>query len=143
MSINRVTISGNIGGDPEIRRTQSGMAILSFRMAVNDRRKNPQSGEWEDYCNWIGVAVFGKRAESLSNLLHKGSKIAVDGKLRYSEWQSDGQKRSKVEIIADDVELLGDKGGSGARKSGEPQQVQEEILDTTGGVYDSDCPFGG
>lgn len=106
MSINRVVITGNLGADPELRKTQSGTGVLSLRLAVNDRRKNPQTGEWGDAVNWVGVTMFGTRAESVANYLHKGSKIGVDGKLRYSEWERDGQKRSTLEVVADDIELL-------------------------------------
>ena len=77
MSINRVVISGNLTRDPELRRTQSGMAILSFGVAVNDRRRNPQTGDWEDYANFIDCTMFGNRGESLSNILTKGMKVAM------------------------------------------------------------------
>ena len=123
MSINRVIISGNLTRDPELRRTQSGMAIMSFGVAVNDRRRNQQTGEWEDYANFVDCTMFGNRAESLSNYLSKGTKVAIEGKLRWSQWERDGQKRSKVEIIADELEFMSRK---------EPQQ--------TTAVYD-DCPF--
>lgn len=107
MSINRVIISGNIGMEPELRRTASGTSILSFSVAVNDRRKNPQSGEWEDYTNWVSCTMFGTRAESVSRFLTKGTKVAVDGKLHYSTWTAkDGGKRSKLDVTVDDLELL-------------------------------------
>ena len=102
MSTNRVVITGNLGADPELRKTQSGTGVL----AVNDRRKDPKTGEWGDAVNWVGVTMFGARAEAVANYLHKGSKIGVDGKLRYSEWERDGQKRSTLEVVADDIELL-------------------------------------
>ena len=86
MSINRVNISGNLTRDPELRMTGSGTQILAFGVAVNDRRRNPQSGEWEDYPNFVDCVVFGARAEPLSRFLSKGSKVAVEGKLRYSSW---------------------------------------------------------
>ena len=105
MSINRVTISGNLTRDPDVRSTQGGMSILGFGVAVNDRRKNPQTGEWEDYPNFVDCVCFGKRADSLARILRKGMRVMVDGKLRYSTWERDGQKRSKIEIIADDVDL--------------------------------------
>ncbi len=95
MSINRAIISGNLTRDPELRRTQSGMAIMSFGVAVNDRRRNSQTGEWEDYANFIDCTMFGNRAESLANILAKGMKVAIEGKLRWSQWERDGQKRSK------------------------------------------------
>lgn len=113
MSINRVVLTGNLTRDPELRRTQSGMAILSIRIAVNDRRKNSQTGEWEDYANYVDCVVFGSRGESLNNYLSKGSKVGIDGKLRWSEWERDGQKRSKIEVIVDDLEFLSPRNGGG------------------------------
>lgn len=120
MSINRVTISGNLTKDPELRALPSGTPVLEMRMAVNDRRKNQQTGEWEDQANYIDVVVFGQRGESLSRFLSKGSKIAVDGRLRYREWENQqGDKRSKIEVVADDVDFMSGRGeGGGAHASG-------------------------
>ena len=98
MSINKAVISGNIGTEPQLRQTAGGSSVLGFTMAVNDRKRNPQSGEWEDYANWVPVTMFGNRAASLSQYLHKGMKVAVEGKLHYSSWEKDGQKRSKLEV---------------------------------------------
>ena len=104
-NINRVIVSGNLTRDAELRRTQSGNEILSWGMAVNDRRRNAQTGEWEDYANFLDVVLFGNRAGSLSGIMRKGMKVTVEGKLRWTQWERDGQKRSKVEIVADEVEL--------------------------------------
>lgn len=121
MSINRVVISGNLTRDPELRSTSSGMAVLSLRMAVNDRRKNSQTGEWEDAPNYVDVTVFGQRGESLARFLSKGSKIAVDGKLRWSEWESQqGDKRSKLEVIADDIDFMSSRGDGGGSSYSAP-----------------------
>ena len=106
MSINRVIVSGNLTKDAEIRQTASGLPIASFSIAVNDRRKNQQTGEWEDYPNFVDVTVFGSRAEFLAKHLTKGAKVALEGKLRWSQWERDGQKRSKIEIIAEEIELM-------------------------------------
>ena len=106
MSINRVIISGNLTRDPELRSTASGLPVLGFGVAVNDRRKNQQTGEWEDYPNFIDCTMFGARAESLSRYLGKGTKVAIEGKLRWSQWEREGQKRSKIEVIADRDGLL-------------------------------------
>lgn len=123
MSINRVCISGNLTRDPELRATQGGTQILGFGVAVNDRRKNPQTGQWEDYPNFIDVSVFGNRAESLSHILAKGMKVAVEGKLRYSSWQAkDGSKRSRIEVIADEVELPPRQQGQGQGRQPVPAQ---------------------
>lgn len=106
MSINRVNISGNLTRDPELKATQGGTSVLRFGVAVNDRRRNPQTGEWEDYPNFVDCVVFGGRAEPLSRFLSKGSKVAIEGKLRYSSWERDGQRRSKLEVVVDEVEFL-------------------------------------
>ena len=104
MSVNRVAISGNLTRDPELRSTQSGMHILNFGIAVNDRRRNNATGEWEDYANFIDCVLFGNRAEWLARDLHKGKKVFVEGKLRYSSWERDGQRRSKIEVVADEID---------------------------------------
>ncbi len=113
MSINRVNISGNLTRDPELRATAGGTQVLSFGVAVNDRRRNPQNGEWEDYPNFVDCTMFGTRAEAVSRYLSKGSKVAIEGKLRYSSWERDGQRRSKLEVIVDEIEFLsrGQQGG--------------------------------
>lgn len=105
MSINRVIITGNLTRDGELKALPSGTSVLELRLAVNDRRQNHQTGEWEDVANYVDVTVFGTRADGLAPYLSKGRKIAVEGKLRYSEWQKDGLKRSKLTVIADDIEL--------------------------------------
>jgi len=111
MSINRVNISGNLTRDPEFKSTQGGTGVLTFGVAVNDRRRNPQTGEWEDVPNFVDCVVFGARAEPLSRFLSKGMKVAIEGKLRYSSWERDGQKRSKLEVIVDEVEFLSPRQG--------------------------------
>lgn len=138
MSINRVVITGNLTRDPELRATGSGMNVLKMGVAVNDRRKNQQTGEWEEYPNFVDVTVFGARAEALSRFLSKGSKVAIEGKLRWSQWESQqGEKRSKLEVIADEVEFLSSRdGGSGgsshyeappASSGGSSDDLGEEI----------------
>ena len=144
MSINRVLISGNLTRDPELRSTASGMPVLGLGIAVNDRRKNPVSGEWEDYPNFIDCTMFGSRAESVARFLTKGSKVAIEGKLRWSQWERDGQKRSKIEVIVDEIEFMSMKdGGSGAGNfSSAPANRLNEIPaapEIT--VYDEDIPF--
>lgn len=115
MSINRAAVSGYLTRDPELRVTQSGMQVLNCGVAVNDRRRNPQTGEWEDYPNFIDFAVFGARAESLSAILAKGMKVAIEGKLRWTQWVHDDEKRSKIEIIVDELEFMSRRDeGSGA-----------------------------
>lgn len=142
MSINRVIISGNLTREPQLRRTQSGMAILGFGVAVNDRRKDPQSGEWSDYANFVDCTMFGNRAESLSNYLSKGMKVAIEGKLRYSTWERDGQKRSKLEVVVDELEFMLSRDGGqrgGAYQASTSTAGPEIGIGTS--VYDEDIPF--
>ena len=106
MSINRVVISGNLTRDPELRATQSGMQVLGLGVAVNDRRKNPSTGEWEDYPNFVDCVMFGSRAGSIAQYLSKGSKVAIEGKLRWSQWERDGKRHSKLEVAVDDIEFI-------------------------------------
>ena len=122
MSINRVTISGNLTRDAELRQTQGGTSVLSIPVAVNDRRRNQQTNEWEDHANFVDCVLFGRRADALAPKLRKGQKVAIEGKLRYSSWERDGQRRSKLEVMVDEVELMSPKG----------QQAP---------VYDEDVPF--
>jgi len=111
MSINRVVLTGNLTKDAELKQTSGGMAIVSMRLAVNDRRKNSSTGQWEDSPNFIDVTMFGSRGEAVSRFLSKGKQIAVEGKLRWHEWEAaSGEKRSKLEVVADDIELLGGRG---------------------------------
>ena len=136
MSINRVAISGNLTRDPELRSTASGTQILSFGMAVNDRHKNQQTSEWEDYPNFIDVTMFGTRAEKLAQYLHKGAKVAIEGKLRYSQWEKDGQRRSKLEVIAEELEFMSRQDGGQQQPQQQPRQVVQMPA-----VYEADIPF--
>lgn len=132
MSINRVVISGNLTRDPELRATASGMPVLGFGVAVNDRRKNNKTGEWEDYPNFIDCTMFGACAESVSKFLSKGSKVAIEGKLRWSQWKRDGEKRSKLEVIVDEIEFM-------STRQNTQQPIAAPSVDTS--MYDEDIPF--
>jgi single-strand DNA-binding protein len=146
MSINRVCISGNLTRDPELKALPSGTSVLELGVAVNDRRKN-QDGEWEDYPNYVDCSLFGKRAESLSKYLSKGQKVTIAGKLHYSSWEKDGQKRSKLSVIADDVEFMSRKGEGAtnapqtAQKAPIPSSKPTKAQAPATEVYDEDIPF--
>lgn len=142
MSINRVSISGNLTRDAELRSTQSGMAILGFGVAVNDRRKNPQTGDWEDYPNFVDCTMFGTRAEKLHQYLTKGTKVAVDGKLRYSSWEQEGKHRSKLEVIVDELEFMSSRSSAAPAQQGAfPGVAQPAAVPAGAAVYDEDIPF--
>ena len=132
MSINKAIVSGNLTRDAELRSTAGGMSVANFSIAVNERLKNSQTGEWEDRPNFLDCTMFGKRAESLSRYLLKGTKVAVEGRLRWSQWENkDGEKRAKVEIVVDEVELMA------GREKAEPTP-QKAVQHS---MYDEDIPF--
>lgn len=128
MSINRVVVSGNLTRDPELRVTPGGTQVLGFGVAVNDRRRNQQTREWEDYPNFIDCTMFGNRAEALSRILRKGMKVAIEGKLRYSSWEdkNGGSRRSKVEIIPDEVVLMSQNPNGQQAQQYAPQGYQQQ-----------------
>ncbi len=129
MAINRVTLSGNLTRDAEARQTAGGSAVVSFGIAVNDRRKNAHTGEWEDVPNFFDCTMFGRRAEAVQRYLHKGLKVAIEGKLRYSSWKAqDGGNRSKVEVIVDELEFMS------RETAPKPQDAYQE-------PYDENIPF--
>ena len=148
MSINRVIISGNLTRDPELRSTQSGMDVMSFGVAVNDRRRNPQTNEWEDYPNFVDCTMFGNRARSLHQYLSKGTKL---------------------EVIVDELEFMSSRNGGGAQSYGgdfggnqgyapaapaysapapmpapaptPAPMPAAPVIDASSSVYDDDIPF--
>lgn len=148
MSINRVNITGNLTRDPELRATAGGTQILSFGVAVNDRRKNPQTGEWEDVPNFVDCIVFGSRAEAVSRFIFKGSKVAIEGKLRYSAWETkEGDRRSKLEVIVDEIDFMSRASGQQVTS---PAAEAAKVADTPAygtprapepEFYDADIPF--
>lgn len=107
--LNRCTFSGRVTRDPELRVTPTDRKVLAIGLAVNDAAQDPQSGEWGERPNYLDVIVFGSRAEGLAKVLSKGRLVVVDAKAHWSSWERDGQKRSKVEFWADDVQLIGPK----------------------------------
>ena len=120
-NINKVIISGNLTRDPEVRQSASGSQFMTFGVAVNDRRKTAQ-GEWEDKPNYVDCTLFGKSVEWLSRDMARGTKVCVCGKLDYQSWQDkEGNNRSKLAVIAEDIEVMpkgqrssgGDGGNSG------------------------------
>ena len=139
--INRVLLTGNLTREPELKRTASGSAILEMGIAVNDRTKDQQTGEWCDRPNYFDLTMFGKRAESVSNYLSKGTKVTVEGRLRYEQWTSkDGQKRSKVKVIVDEIEFMQQRGSNSAVREASTSE-SGPVIDVEATVYDNDIPF--
>ena len=114
-NVNVVVITGNLTRDPELRSTPAGTSVCKLRVAVNSRRKDGQSGEWVDKPNYFDVTVWGAQGENCSTYLSKGRPVAVEGRLDWREWEArdGGGKRQSVEIIANSVQFLGSRDGSG------------------------------
>ncbi len=146
MSINKVMFTGNLTRDAELRKTQSGTSILSFGVAVNDRRRNASTGEWEDYANFIDCTMFGKRAEAVAKFLVKGTKVSVEGRLHYSSWEdrNSGQRRSKVDITVEEIEFMSPRNGSSPSEDSVPEpSTAEDIPEAPApaAYNDEDIPF--
>ena len=110
--INHVVLVGRLTRDAELKYTTSGQAVCKFSLAVNRARKNGE--QWEEEANFFDIVLWGKRGEALNQYLLKGKSVAVEGELRQDRWQQDGQNRSKVEIVANNIQLLGgNPGGQG------------------------------
>ena len=147
-SFNRVILLGNLTRDPELRYIQSGMAVTDIGLAINDRRKNP-NGEWVDDPVFVDITLWGRTAEVVSEYCSKGKPLFVEGHLKYETWETDGQKRSKLKVVGDRIQLLGSKdsaggggsyeGGSYSRSSAPPRQQQQQ---PSGGydAYDQQGP---
>lgn len=143
MSINNVTISGNLTRDAELRTTPGGTAVLSLGVAVNDRRRN-QNGEWEDYANFVDCTLFGRRAEAIHQYLVKGTKVAIEGRLHYSSWEKDGQRRSRLDVYVDELEFMSRGSQQQAQGDGQPlttQSVMASAVEVTEPYADEDIPF--
>ncbi len=145
-NVNSVNITGNLTKDPEVTNFESGSSVCELRVAVNTPRKNSK-GEWEDKPNYVGVKVWNKRGIACSEHLEKGSKVAVEGRLDWSEWEAkDGSgKRQKLEILASNVEFLGSPSGSKeSAPSGSDEPVPAgagELAAAAAGGADDDIPF--
>ena len=148
MSLNKITLSGNLGADAELRYTKSGNPVVTFSLAVNERTPNGD-GSWGEYTNWPDCVMFGKRAEALAPWLRKGTKISLLGHIHTRSYQKDGQSIKRWEVRVDDVELMQYKrekqsASVGANApalevvdGGYQVQAQPEIAS----VYDDDIPF--
>ena len=154
MSVNSVSITGNLTRDPELRATQGGAQVLSVGVAVNERVRNRQTEEWEDRPSFVDVVVYGKRAEALSRILAKGAKVAVHGRLRQDRWQDDqGNNRSRLEVVADEVDLMqrradgmaaqggGGQGGAAVASPGAAATRANPAPGVADDLYAEDIPF--
>lgn len=137
VSFNKVILLGNLTRDPEVRYTPNGVAVASFAIAVN--RKYKQGEEIKDEVSYIDIVVFGKQAENCGQYINKGDSVLIDGRLQQRRWETeDGQKRSKVEVVAQTVSFMPKRSGSGqasATASGQAEPIPEPP------VEEGDIPF--
>ena len=144
--INHVVLVGRLTRDAELKYTSNGQAVCKFSIAINRRRKN--GDQWEDEPNYFDIVLWGRQGEALNQYLTKGKTVGVDGELRQDRWQQDGQNRSKVEIVASYIQLLGGSGGGSSGQSGDRQNQQNNHSQQDSSSYQSkddgftdDIPF--
>jgi|SRR5579862_1915311 len=125
-SFNQVTLMGNLTRDPELRTTPSGASVCSFSLALNRSYKNAE-GNWQEVTDYVDIVAWGPLGERVAQYLTKGRPALVSGRLQSRSWEQDGQKRSKVEVVANDVTFLGGPGGgsSGAPAGRDDDQASE------------------
>lgn len=127
--VNKVILVGSLGRDPETRYTQGGSAVTSFSIATSESWKDKQTGENKEKTEWHNVTCFARLAEIAGQYLKKGSKVYIEGSLRTSTWEKDGQKHYKTDVMARELQMLGDK----------PQQHKEPAQSADG--FDDNIPF--
>lgn len=126
-SLNKVFLMGNLTRDPEIRYTSSGDPVTSFGLAVN-RVYTTQSGERKEDTCFVRVVVFGKQAETCSKYLSKGRLVLVQGRLQYRSWESEGKKRSTLDVIGEQVQFLTTRGKAREKVGEIAEKGEEEIF---------------
>ena len=125
-SFNKVMLMGNLTRDPELRFTANGSAVTSFGLAVN--RKFKQGDEWKDDVCFVDITVWGKQGENCAEYLSKGRPAFVEGHLKFSTWESDGQKRNKLEVVANSVQFLGSRNDSqGDSSVGQVPEPEDDV----------------
>ena len=145
-SFNRVILVGNLTRDVELKYLQSGTAVTEIGLAVNNRRK-AQSGEWIDEPVFVDVTLWGRTAEVASEYLNKGSSVLIEGRLKLDTWETDGQKRSKLRVVGERMQMLSGRDGGGSAGRGQPQEFSggyeqpAGVEAAGGGPPPDDVPF--
>jgi single-strand DNA-binding protein len=142
-SINKVILVGNVGADPEVKYTPSGIPVGKFTLATNERFKN-KSGEWQDRTEWHNIVAWQRLAEIVGEYVSKGSKVYIEGKLQTSSWEDrrSGQKKYRTEIVARDLVLLGlRENGDSQQEQGTSGEQREPDDAGSGEITDEDIPF--
>tara|TARA_B100000809_G_scaffold249194_1_gene280202 strand:+ start:297 stop:743 length:447 start_codon:yes stop_codon:yes gene_type:complete len=145
-SFNKVILVGNLTRDIELRHTNTSLAVTDLGLAVNDRRKNPQ-GEWVEEVTFVDITLWGRQAEVAHEYLSKGSRVLIEGRLKLDTWESDGQQRSKLKVVGNNMVMLGgrgeggDQGGSSGNSEGAYSAPAETTSQPSSAPPDGDIPF--
>jgi single-strand DNA-binding protein len=140
-SVNKVILVGNLGADPETRYLPSGDAVANIRLATTDRYKDKTSGEMKELTEWHRVSFFGRLAEIVNEYLKKGSSVYIEGRIRTRKWtDQSGQEKYSTEIVADQMQMLGSRGGSGGGGGDEGGYSRSAPAERSGGAR---APAGG
>ena len=145
-SFNKVILVGNLTRDIELRHTNTSLAVTDLGLAVNDRRKNPQ-GEWVEEVTFVDITLWGRQAEVAHEYLSKGSRVLIEGRLKLDTWESDGQQRSKLKVVGNNMVMLGGRGegggqgGSSENSEGSYSAPAETTSQPSSAPPDGDIPF--
>lgn len=136
---NKCILMGNLTRDPEVKYTAGGTAVCEIGLAVNDRRKDAK-GEWIDETTFVDVTLWGRQAEVAGEYLAKGASVLIEGRLKLDTWEKDGQKRSKLRVVCENLRMIGGKGGERRQEDrGDTQSPAPMRTDDAGGG--DDIPF--
>lgn len=143
--INKVILIGNLGADPDVRYMPSGSAVTNIRVATTESFKDKETGQQQERTEWHSIAMFGRLAEIAGEYLRKGSQVYIEGRLRTRKWQDkQGNDRYSTEVIADEMQMLGGRGGGAAVSAeagqGEPAPKRRAAAETVS-EPDDDIPF--
>jgi single-strand DNA-binding protein len=133
-SHNRVILLGNLTRDIELRHTPSGLAVTDMGIAVNDKRKNA-AGEWVEEVTFVEITLWGRTAEVANEYLKKGSQVFVEGRLKLDSWEADGQKKYKLRVIGEKMQLLGTRGSEGASSGARTGSASSRQVVSSGNDY--------
>ncbi|HEX5744488.1 MAG TPA: single-stranded DNA-binding protein [Candidatus Saccharimonadales bacterium] len=131
-SLNQVTLMGNLTRDPELRQTPTGQNVTSFSLALNRSYKD-SSGEWKEVTDYVDIVCWATLAERVAQYMSKGRRCLVQGRLQSRSWEQDGNKRSKVEVLANDVTFLDSRGGDDGNAGGTDEPVASGSSDDSSG----------
>jgi single-strand DNA-binding protein len=138
--VNKAILVGNLGADPEVRYMPSGAAVANIRIATSEQWKDKQSGDMQERTEWHNIVLFGRLGEVAGEYLRKGSQVYIEGRIQTRKWQDkSGNDRYTTEIVANDMQMLGSRGGAGGGAGGGGGSKTQDA----GGDYGAQAPTGG